>query len=107
MFDPLISLESMKKEQLDDFKSGNWQWPSGEGEAVRAHDFIAPESGKQVPVRVDDATNRFGRSHVGDPVLQKGHASRSLPTKAVTPKASRGPTRASPRLILNYRVLPE
>ena len=47
---PVISVDTKKKELIGDFKNAGREWrPTGEPEAVRVHDFIDPELGKVAP----------------------------------------------------------
>lgn len=48
--DPVISVDTKKKELIGDFKNGGQEWqPKGKPEAVRVHDFIDPDLGKVAP----------------------------------------------------------
>jgi transposase len=48
--DPVISVDTKKKELVGDFKNGGREWqPQGDPEQVRVHDFIDPELGKAAP----------------------------------------------------------
>ena len=60
--DPVISVDTKKKELVGDFKNGGREWrPKGEPEQVRVHDFVDPELGKAVPYGVYDiAGNKAG-----------------------------------------------
>ena len=45
--DPVLSVDTKKKELVGDCKNGGREWrPKGEPEAVRMHDFALPELGK-------------------------------------------------------------
>src|SRR5260370_1397771 len=57
--DPVISVDTKKKELVGDFKNGGREWqPKGGPELVRVHDFIDPELGKVAPyVGYDVAAN--------------------------------------------------
>jgi Rhodopirellula transposase DDE domain len=47
---PVISVDTKKKELVGDFKNGGRQWrPKGQPEAVRVHDFLIKELGRAVP----------------------------------------------------------
>jgi len=51
--DPVISVDTKKKELVGDFKNGGREWqPKGDPEHVRVHDFIDPELGKVAPYGV-------------------------------------------------------
>jgi transposase len=48
--DPVISVDTKKKELVGDFKNGGREWqPRGAPEEVRVYDFIDPELGKVAP----------------------------------------------------------
>lgn len=65
-FDPVISVDTKKKELIGDFKNGGREWqPQGQPETVRVHDFIDPELGKVAPYGVYDLTNNVGWVSVG------------------------------------------
>lgn len=57
---PVVSVDTKKKELVGDFKNGGREWrPAGPPEAVRVHDFVDRELGKAIPYGVYDvATNR-------------------------------------------------
>ena len=64
--DPVISVDTKKKELIGDFKNGGREWqPQGQPEAVRVHDFIDPELGKVAPYGVYDLANNVGWVSVG------------------------------------------
>ena len=47
---PVISVDTKKKELVGDFKNNGREWrPKGEPEAVRVHDFLIKELGRAVP----------------------------------------------------------
>src|SRR6266481_3788944 len=47
---PVVSVDTKKKELVGDFKNGGREWqPKGEPEPVRVHDLIDPELGKVAP----------------------------------------------------------
>jgi hypothetical protein len=63
---PVISVDTKKKELVGDFKNGGREWhPEGEPEKVRVHDFMDPELGKAIPYGVYDITNNQGWVNVG------------------------------------------
>jgi len=63
---PVISVETKKKELIGDFKNTGREWrPTGEPEQVRVHDFIDPELGKVAPYGVNDVTANQGWVSVG------------------------------------------
>jgi transposase len=64
--DPVISVDTKKKELIGDFKNAGREWhPKGEPEQVRVHDFIDPELGKVAPYGVYDLTANTGWVSVG------------------------------------------
>lgn len=64
--DPVISVDTKKKELVGDFKNAGKEWqPKGMPEEVRVHDFIDPELGKVAPYGVYDLTANTGRVNVG------------------------------------------
>ena len=63
---PVISVDTKKKELVGDFKNGGREWqPAGQPEQVRVHDFIDPELGKVSPYGVYDLTANEGWVSVG------------------------------------------
>ena len=63
---PVISVDTKKKELVGDFKNPGRQWhPQGEPEKVRVHDFQDKELGKASPYGVYDVTNNQGWVSVG------------------------------------------
>jgi Rhodopirellula transposase DDE domain len=63
---PVISVDTKKKELAGDFKAPGAQWrPKGQPEPVRVHDFIIPEKVKAVPHEVCDLTRNAGWVSVG------------------------------------------
>jgi len=63
---PVISVDTEKKEQIGDFKNGGREYqPRGKPEEVRTHDFIDPELGKVAPYGVYDLTANVGWVNVG------------------------------------------
>lgn len=63
---PVISVDTKKKELIGDFKNAGREWrPQGEPEEVRVHDFIDPELGKVNPYGVYDVTANEGWVSVG------------------------------------------
>jgi len=64
--DPVISVDTKKKELVGDFKNGGREWrPRGEPEAVRVHDFAIKELGKVNPYGVYDVAKDTGWVSVG------------------------------------------
>jgi hypothetical protein len=63
---PVISVDTKKKEVIGDFKNAGREWrPAGDPEQVRVHDFIDPELGKVSPYGVYDLTANEGWVSVG------------------------------------------
>ena len=63
---PVISVESRKKELVGDFKNGGREWrPRGEPEPVRVHDFLTPQRGKAIPYGVYYLNRNEGWMSVG------------------------------------------
>jgi len=63
---PVISVDTKKKELVGDFKNGGREWqPQGQPEVVRTHDFIDRELGKVNPYGVYDPTLNAGWVSVG------------------------------------------
>lgn len=64
--EPVISVDTKKKELIGDFKNGGVEWQSkGEPERVRVHDFIDRELGKAIPYGVYDVQRNEGWVNVG------------------------------------------
>ena len=64
--DPVISVDTKKKELVGDFKNGGREWrPRGDPEPVRVHDFAIPELGKVNPYGVYDVAKDAGWVSVG------------------------------------------
>jgi hypothetical protein len=63
---PVVSVDTKKKELVGDFKNGGREWqPRGRPEEVRAHDFIDPKLGKAIPYGVYDLAANLGWVSVG------------------------------------------
>src|SRR6266545_1705571 len=63
---PVISVDTKKKELVGDFKNAGRQWrPTGQPTPVRVHDFLIPERGKAIPYGVYDLTRNAGWVSVG------------------------------------------
>jgi transposase len=63
---PVISVDTKKKELVGDFKNGGQEWhPSGDPVKVRVHDFEDETLGKAVPYGVYDVTKNNGWVSVG------------------------------------------
>jgi len=64
--DPVISVDTKKKELVGNFKNGGREWrPKGEPEQVRMHDFVLPELGRAIPYGVYDLGQNAGWVSVG------------------------------------------
>lgn len=64
--DPVISVDTKKKELIGDFKNAGREWqPAGTPEEVRVYDFIDPELGKVAPYGIYDLTTNTGWVSVG------------------------------------------
>ena len=64
--EPVISVDTKKKELVGDFKNGGWEWrPTGQPEEVRPHDFVIPELGWVSPYGVYDLAANAGWVSVG------------------------------------------
>jgi hypothetical protein len=63
---PVISIDTKKKELVGEFKNGGREWqPQGEPEEVRVHDFLDKELGKAIPYGVYDIGENQGWVSVG------------------------------------------
>ena len=64
--EPVISVDTKKKELVGNFKNNGREWsPTGKPELVNVHDFIDPELRRAVPYGVYDVTNNVGWVSVG------------------------------------------
>jgi len=64
--EPVISVDTKKKELVGDFKNGGREWhPKGKPERVQVHDFIDPELGKAIPYGIYDISRDEGWVTVG------------------------------------------
>jgi transposase len=64
--DPVVSVDTKKKELVGEFKNGGRQWrPAGEPARVDTHDFPDRELGKAIPYGVYDLTTNTGWVSVG------------------------------------------
>jgi transposase len=64
--EPVISVDTKKKEPVGDFKNGGRELrPKGEPEKVRVHDFIDPELGRATPYGIYDLARNSGWVSVG------------------------------------------
>jgi hypothetical protein len=63
---PVISVDTKKKELVGDFKNGGREWqPKGEPEKVQVHDFPGDAVGKAIPYGVYDVTRNEAWVSVG------------------------------------------
>jgi Rhodopirellula transposase DDE domain len=63
---PVISVDTKKKELVGDFKNGGREWrPQGKPEKVRVHDFLIPELGRATPYGIYDLAQNTGWVSVG------------------------------------------
>jgi hypothetical protein len=61
---PVISVDTKKKELVGDFKNAGREWrPRGKPHRVRVHDFLLPAKGKAIPYGVYDLTITGIRTH--------------------------------------------
>jgi hypothetical protein len=64
--EPVISVDTKKKELVGNFKSNGREWrPRGTPELVNIHDFVDRKLGRAVPYGVYDITNNVGWVSVG------------------------------------------
>jgi transposase len=63
---PVISVDTKKKELVGDFRNGGQEWrPKGDPEEVRVHDFLIKELGRAVPYGIYDLAANKGWVSVG------------------------------------------
>jgi hypothetical protein len=63
---PVISVDTKKKELVGEFKNNGAQWShKGEPVEVKVHDFLDPELGRVAPYGIYDLTNNSGWVNVG------------------------------------------
>jgi hypothetical protein len=63
---PVISVDTKKKELVGDFKNAGREWrPQGDPEEVRVHDFLIAELGRAVPYGIYDLAANAGWVSVG------------------------------------------
>jgi hypothetical protein len=64
--EPVISVDTKKKELVGNFKNNGREWrPKGSPEVVNVHDFIDPELGRAVPYGIYDIGDNKGWVSVG------------------------------------------
>ena len=63
---PVVSVDTKKKELVGDFKNGGQNWrPQGQPELVRTYDFVDKELGKAIPYGVYDQSANAGWVSIG------------------------------------------
>ena len=63
---PVISVDTKKKEFVGDFKNSGQEWRQrGDPEEVRVHDFVIPELGRAAPYGIYDLAQNTGWVSVG------------------------------------------
>jgi hypothetical protein len=63
---PVVSVDTKKKELVGVFKNAGREWrPKGEPESVQVHDFLDPQLGKAIPYGVYDLSANQGWVSVG------------------------------------------
>jgi hypothetical protein len=76
---PVISVDTKKKELIGDFKNAGREWqPAGRPEPVRVHDFIDEELGKVAPYGVYDVTANQGGSAWASTTTRRSSRSRAF-----------------------------
>jgi hypothetical protein len=64
--DPVVSVDTKKKELVGEFKNAGRQWrPKGQPAAVRTHDFPGDSAGSAIPYGACDVTANAGWVNVG------------------------------------------
>ena len=64
--DPVISVDTKKKDLVGKFKNGGREWhPKGSPATVKVHDFLEPELGRAIPYGVYDLAANNGWVSVG------------------------------------------
>ncbi|HEX4659603.1 MAG TPA: ISAzo13 family transposase [Streptosporangiaceae bacterium] len=64
--DPVVSVDTKKKELVGAFKNGGREWrPKGDPAPVSTHDYVDPELGKAIPYGIYDVTANAGWVNVG------------------------------------------
>ena len=64
--EPVISVDTKKKELIGDFKNGGSEWCEKEHPIeVKMHDFVDPKLGKAIPYGIYDLTSNQGWVNVG------------------------------------------
>jgi hypothetical protein len=64
--DPVVSVDTKKKELVGAFKNGGREWrPAGDPVKVSTHDYVDPELGKAIPYGIYDLAANAGWVNVG------------------------------------------
>jgi len=64
--DPVLSIDTKKKELIGNYKNGGQEWrPKGTPREVKVHDFLDQQLGKAIPYGVYDITQNTGFVSVG------------------------------------------
>jgi hypothetical protein len=64
---PVISVDTKKKEMVGEFDNGGVEWqPAASPTRVNVHDFVDPEQGRAIPYGIYDVANDEGWVSVGD-----------------------------------------
>ena len=64
--DPVISVDTKKKELVGNYAAGGREWePAGQPRKVKVHDFADPDLGKVAPYGIYDITTNTGWVNVG------------------------------------------
>ena len=95
--DPVISVDTKKKELVGEYKNNGQEWrPAGDPDKVKVHDFIDPNLGKANPYGVYDLAADTGWVSVGTdhdtaavrrrdhPPLVEHHGRQRLPDRIPT-----------------------
>ena len=100
--EPVISVDTKKKELVGNFKNGGREYrPTGDPEKVRVHDFLIKELGRAVPYGVYDLAANAGWVNLGI-----DHDTAWLLTTCLPdPKRRRAPEGARSVFLLYFRRL--
>ena len=92
---PVISVDTKKKELVGDFKNAGREWrPRGDPEEVRVHDFLIKDLGRAIPYGIYDIAANAGWVSVGmdhDTVCLRGADDPHLVAQRRHPALSRCP----------------
>jgi hypothetical protein len=103
--DPVISVDTKKKENVGEFKNGGREWrPKGQPVATRTYDFPGEQLGKAIPYGVYDLAANAGWVNVGTDHDTAAFAVESIRrcwnstvTRSSQPQHRSRPWKASPR----------